>query len=303
MVTLEERVLKLYAETNPVPSVEGLGLAADEATEYLATFETRSSEVTQLKKRTGEQETTGRSLMPWLVAALLVLVVGVVALVTNEKDSDPIATTPTAIAETAANDPLADFEVYPLRGSGTFTAPQSTVPFALTVPDGWIGSPVDGTPARLTLCIPHPDQDFEACHVQGGLAEVGILRLDLGTIDDTREYLTSLDGAVIGSVEEVNVGGAEGIRFEYQNDVPDWPSIVTEPPFPVVATTGCCQIGIGYGIYGKSVVTLVDVAGTTMTLVYQGGSTDRGHPYLNGFEDHFDEGMAIIDSIFWGDLP
>jgi hypothetical protein len=116
MVTLEERVLKLYAETNPVPSVEGLGLAADEATEYLATFETRSSEVTQLKKRTGEQETTGRSLMPWLVAALLVLVVGVVALVTNEKDSDPIATTPTAIAETAANDPLADFEVYPLRG-------------------------------------------------------------------------------------------------------------------------------------------------------------------------------------------
>lgn len=304
----ETRLLALFQEANPVPDEHAMETDVKPAA-YLATLEQRSSEMTQLDtrpKRTSEQR-RGRLL---LVAAAAAVVLGVaIVILTQANEERPVVTNPpvtTLVVPTTepevALDPLADFEVYTGRGSGTFTAPQSTVPFALTVSDGWIGHN-DGTPARLTLCIPVPDQDFEACLIQGGLAEVAILQLDLGTIDETREYLASLDGAVLGSVEEVNVGGADGIRFEYQNQVPSWPSNVTQPPFPVVATTGCCKVGIGFGIYGKSVVTLVDVAGTTMTLVYQGESTDRGHPYLNGFEDHFDEGMAIIDSIVWGDLP
>ena len=57
-MTTETEVFALFEEGNPVPDLDGLGSDALDAAAYLATLETRSSEVTQAGYQTNR--TKGR---------------------------------------------------------------------------------------------------------------------------------------------------------------------------------------------------------------------------------------------------
>ena len=93
MVTIEDRVVALMIEANPVPDYEKIEIAA-EATAYLVTLSQRSSEVTQLdtKQKDHEQKKTIR---PWLVAAAVVVILaGIAVILMNQSDEAPIADQP-----------------------------------------------------------------------------------------------------------------------------------------------------------------------------------------------------------------
>ncbi len=82
-MTTETEVFALFEEGNPVPDLDGLGSDALDAAAYLATLETRSSEVTQLDTKPTEQNGDKRSPMMWLVAAAAVIVIGVALILTG----------------------------------------------------------------------------------------------------------------------------------------------------------------------------------------------------------------------------
>ncbi len=113
-MTTEERIVTLMASANPVPDEESLEL--DSVTVRLAVL-TQGSEVTQLKKRTGENETTGRSLMPWLVAAAAVLVLGVVGFLTWPDNESPAAEDPIFKAHLETIQQLISTRDYPTLAS------------------------------------------------------------------------------------------------------------------------------------------------------------------------------------------
>lgn len=120
--------------------------------------------------------------------------------------------------------------------------------------------------------------------------------LDQGDVAQTQEFLGQLPGAQIAHVEEYTVGGAEGVRFEVSHDV-GVASGGTQLDRPSIGVT---QIGDQYPLgIGQSVVTIVDVDGTTVTLVYQGSTGGSPSEIANGYETFMDEGLAIIDSIVW----
>lgn len=298
--------MTLYAEVNPVPSVDELGLVAESPTEYLATLDARSSEVIQLKTREDQSTDRMRPVMPWLAVAVLAIVAGVaIVLMTDDESADVVDTPPPTIVESAPTslatpttvaDKLADYPVWIGNGPGLFKAAVSPVPYAFTVPAGWWS----GGQAEDRLAI------FSPPEAAAPAALVAVLKLEVGTVDETRDYLATFDGAVVGDSDEASLGGAEGIRFEFTHEVP-----INEPgggfnpdlPVPPVAVNELGgQIPLGEGPLGRSIIWIVDVAGETMVVAYQGKDLDRGS--LNdGFNDHLEEGMVIIDSIVWGDLP
>jgi hypothetical protein len=109
MVSNESRVLALFEEANPVPDeryIEGTDI---ETAAYLATLKQRSSEVTQPNTEV-ENPAKSRKSWAWAAAvAVLVVITGVIAVLTNsanEKppviDDPPTATTVTIVPSTTS---------------------------------------------------------------------------------------------------------------------------------------------------------------------------------------------------------
>lgn len=98
MIT-EENVVSFFDQANPVPNVEGLDLEDIAAVRHLEVLEARSSDVTQPEKRQAEQDRKTRSAMPWLVAAIAVVVVGAGVLFLNRGSDDQVASTDVAVVE------------------------------------------------------------------------------------------------------------------------------------------------------------------------------------------------------------
>lgn len=100
MVT-EDQVRTLFARANPVPD-SGL-ITTDEfgRQAHLDAILERSSEMIGTETTNNERVGSGRRLTPWLVAAIVVIVFGTVALLTREgPTSPPVATAPPAPAPT-----------------------------------------------------------------------------------------------------------------------------------------------------------------------------------------------------------
>jgi len=94
-VITEERVMELFAEDNPIPSIDDLDLAHPGSPAYLATLEQRSSEVTQLDtKAKDSKEKKKRNATAFLVAAAVVIVAGIGFMVSNNSDPADVAGTP-----------------------------------------------------------------------------------------------------------------------------------------------------------------------------------------------------------------
>lgn len=71
----------------------------------------------------------------------------------------------------------------------------------------------------------------------------------------------------------------------------------TPPDLPSIGVT---ELGDQYPLgMGQSVVSIVDVDGTTVTLVYQGRTGGSPSDIVDGYGTFMEEGLAIIDSIVW----
>ena len=103
MVTNEQQVKTLFAEANPIPDADLFDLDEIGGTAYLATLETRSSEVTQLDTK-GQNQKEKKSSAPWLVAAAVAIVAGIGLIVVNQGDEAPLTSQP--VAPAATNPPV-----------------------------------------------------------------------------------------------------------------------------------------------------------------------------------------------------
>jgi hypothetical protein len=101
-VSVESQVIALFEEGNPVPDLDGLETIDLDAAAYLATLSQRSSEVTDIDINEKEKAPEKRPMTPWLIAAVVALVIGAAILVINQDLEDaPVATTPTTVADAA----------------------------------------------------------------------------------------------------------------------------------------------------------------------------------------------------------
>jgi hypothetical protein len=121
VVSYETRLLTLFEEANPVPDEQTMEPVALEPAAYLATLETRSSDVTQLDDRIeGQSKRPTRGLRrrgAWafasaLAAVLIVGVVGAMLLTGGETDGPPFATPQDAAQAYAEAVNSGDIEAY-----------------------------------------------------------------------------------------------------------------------------------------------------------------------------------------------
>ena len=89
MVTNEQRVKTLFAQANPIPDADLFDLDEIGGTAYLATLETRSSEMTQLDTK-GQNQKEKKTATPWLIAAAVAIVAGIGLIVVNQGNEAPL---------------------------------------------------------------------------------------------------------------------------------------------------------------------------------------------------------------------
>ena len=100
-MSIENHVLALIEEGNPVPDPDQITDIPVEPAAYLATLNQRSSEVTQLDTRV--EKSDNRKKWLWAAAAALVVIAGSTAVLTSGEEP-PVATDPppTTITDTNA---------------------------------------------------------------------------------------------------------------------------------------------------------------------------------------------------------
>ena len=101
----ERRVMALLEEGNPAPELGDDAWTDLDAAAYLATLEQRISEMTRLETNESREDSSRRSNMRWLVAAMVVLVLGIAVVVFNQMRPLPIAGVPEIPLEGAEEHP------------------------------------------------------------------------------------------------------------------------------------------------------------------------------------------------------
>ena len=307
MIT-EERMMTLLARANPEPD-ENFGLDSTAAA-YLATLHERSSEVTQLKSREQQTDGGGPRRMPALVAAiLLVVIVGVGIVLTNTPDEEVATSVPPTtetmsstteappVSTTVVESRLPDVPTWLQQPNpGTYQPMLFDFPLAFTLSEsGW----ETGVDSRTTfaLCGPDVDGPIGARSACFRASAVAVFLLDQGSVEETQRYVTAVSGAEVTNRESVSIDGASGVRFEFTHSL--------NPTSNLEGGGGNPFGGYPYWVHesqeiplgaDRSIVSIVDVDGTVVTLVYQGRTISDP----TEFEANLDEGMAIVDSIIWG---
>jgi len=298
-VSIEDRVLALIQEGNPVPDPDEPTTGRLGAAAYLATLPTRSSEMTQTKTReTAPKEPKWRAplVIAGGIAAVALIVFGftVFSSETPELADDPVVTTvasaPTTIAAppTTAGSATNAIEIEPAPppvldaeeawaaiptfrgGTGTFRTASFEVPFKFTTSERWM--------RQAEAALVHPD-DLAYLVVSTGIR----------TIDETVAAFTAAHQKYGGEMTDpiaTNVGGAAGMMFETKG-LPWEVSDATDVPY-----VGEDRFVIGGG---QGLVHVVDVNGTAVTIVYYALFEDM-------LADHLDAAQSIINSIVWKDL-
>ena len=100
-MTTEERVMTLFAEANPVPDLEKLDLVEVEAATYLATLNTRSSEMTKTQIPRPEESERRVPAAAIAVLAAAAVILGVALVLLNQSEEPPVATDPAPVTTTA----------------------------------------------------------------------------------------------------------------------------------------------------------------------------------------------------------
>ncbi len=94
MIT-EDQMRTLFVEANPVPDPDALDLTSEGLATDLAEFTRRSNDMTDLKTRKTQEESRPKPEGRWLVAAFVILVLGIGAVVAFQaRDSGPVVADP-----------------------------------------------------------------------------------------------------------------------------------------------------------------------------------------------------------------
>lgn len=303
----------MLGQANPIPNLDDYELD-DLGSATLARLEAQMS-ASEAPATIESRFDAGRLA---LIAATIVLLAGVAFVLLRQGDGSTVVTDPkpdTTVAETssttttttttstvappttAAVSALDDIAVWLGAGDGQWTPAQASVPFAFTTVGGWNSANVWNTPERFTICVPQANSPARSRCIDGS---VSVLLLDEGDVESTRDFLLTFDGAATTDEEPVTIGGATGIRFRFTNDIQGTPGgqVQGDIGVPPAVDYGSEQIPIGVGPRGAGIVSIVDVGGTTMTIVFQGEEAARGAPE-DGFNTYMAEGLKIIDSILW----
>lgn len=306
MIT-EDQGLLMLRRANPVPETEIDAEVSD--VRLHQAIEQRGSEVTQLSTQEEETPKRNRTSLAWLAAAAVVVLIGAVIILFSQGVEEPPPATdvvPTTVAPptttalpstTVAESALADIPVWLGRGDGQFTPPKSKIPYAFTNAEGWNSFSVTTSEERFSVCPGVPGSNsFSKCH----LASVSIHFLDYETIEETRDFLATFDGAELGEEQQIEIDGASGIRFEFTHEIaPLVGQVQGALEVPEAVGQGNDSTPLGQGPLGRSIVSIVDVDGVVVTLVFQGFDVSRGAAE-DGFSTYKDDGLGIIDSIIWG---
>jgi len=314
-VITDEEAASLLSEANPIPSPDGYELDDIGPAEYGTLLEqTRIPEaqtlVDQSTDSAGVHIKKGKQHLAWVAAAVVVLMAGL-AIGVLRQDSDgsivAIDSGPTTTAEsapsttvpatTAPASALSGIPVWLGFGDGQWAPPRASVPFAFTATGNWNSAHVWNTPDRFAICVPADDSPQNNRCTNGS---VSVLRLDQGNVEATKEFLSTFEGAELSGEEPVTIGGADGLRFRFTHDISGTPGgqFQGDLGVPSAVDFGNEQIPIGVGPLGTGIVSIVDVSGDTMTIVYQGEDASRG-AIEDGFNTNMQEGQQIIDSIIW----
>ncbi len=92
----ERHLMALLEEGNPAPGLDEEAWASLDAATYLATLEQRSREMTQLETQE-RQDAPRRSNTRWMVAAIVVLVIGVAVVLFNQINTPTVVDSPNSI--------------------------------------------------------------------------------------------------------------------------------------------------------------------------------------------------------------
>ena len=220
MIT-EEHVVRFFDQANPIPDVELLDMEQIGAARHLATLEQRSSEVTQLDTEQTELTSRKRSMMPWLIAALLAAVVGVAIIVSNQNpDEVPFVgePTPTTVVDAAPTTTTLSVEVnvataealnkaiyegdveaidnlpWANPGSNAHNDASDTALFGAALNVNVLASSCVGETVEVVTCQTQTSDDLS--NVLGG-----------GVVNETQEISFNDSGEITGLVSEAQDGG------------------------------------------------------------------------------------------------
>jgi hypothetical protein len=98
-VITEERMKALFEEANPIPDPESVDMDSSESTAYLATLKQRSSKMTKTRDVTRADTTSGARKYTWLIAAVTILLLGVIGFLTWTDGDSPVVADPTLTPE------------------------------------------------------------------------------------------------------------------------------------------------------------------------------------------------------------
>ncbi len=94
-MSTESQVMALLEEGNPATEIPEAAWAGTTASDYLATLNTRSSNVTLLEPRQTEETRERTRSVRWIAAAIAVVVIGVTAfLISQRRQESPVVTEP-----------------------------------------------------------------------------------------------------------------------------------------------------------------------------------------------------------------
>ena len=282
MVSIESPIFALIEEGNPIPDPHAASETIDPA-DYLATLQTRSSEVTQLDERTTKEEKKPNRWLIGLAAAALIVVVCVMAVVLNQgsEETPPAETTPAPTTTADTTEPetgASGWEALPVFRFGleeTARIAGFEPGFAATVPNGWsVDDP--GSDVQKQFDREPSDED----NLELGIDVVRLDETDVASIVDLLTDATKFEAT---EPTDVVVGGAEGVTLVI---TPFETETLTR--FSVATNLGVFPLPAGQ----EQRIYLLDVAGQTVAFL----------AHTTSPIDEEENLQTIIDSIVWRDL-
>lgn len=289
MIT-EEGAVALMNEANPVPDLDSYDVVDPGVAAYLAELEHRSSEVTQLETKETVEKQRNRSPLGWLVAAVMVVVLGVALILMGQEEAPgPVDQTPTTLVESAPTTvpvpttvpevveaPAGDWESIPVftgLTAGRVRTLTFEPAFSFEVEEGWAREYGDTTP-NVMFALTHANARRSADPIGGVIV---FFQTEDSTVDAELSRFTEGDRFDTGTPEEVGVDGADGVRIETN---------------PRDQTNVLARDGFSFGLApteGGHIVYILDVAGAIVLVVGEDRIGRQG----------IDE---IVGSIEWRDL-
>lgn len=304
-----ERLNTMLVHANPVPDVNDIDLIDTGAAAYLELVQTRSSELAQIDTKRQSPSEPKRPVGTWLVAAVLIIVVGVaVILLAQSGDDAPLATqpgpstvpesTPTTAPEvapttgvdstpttvSASEDPWTQLPTLAFAGGqGTYRTDSFAVPFSVTLPNGWISGgdefdQVELSPT-LVLCGFDPGQTDEQNAACRGV--LSVTYFEGPTIDEILGVFGETEGIAPFDVNEVEVGGISTVWIE--------PAVTGDQPVVVRVDD---EMDFLYRPDDRQRIYLVEVGKSKLMIT------------VDDFEDgaFYTESQPILESIVWKEV-